>query len=389
MTKSRQTSVVILITLAELAWLAAFGLLFAYRGKVGEVGSLQRHVERIEAGAKDVPKLLGELDAARSEATNLQVRLKAFDQYLHGKTAEEAGRLLNVAAESENEINEARNQLKRAAEDLAKQTATIQKLESQLEATNKLLVDIKQKLDALPLNAADLADLYREASNKLTQARTQIESAGAHITGLSNRIGQLEQGEVAIRRELIGLPSANLQRVIFIVDTSSSMRNSPAWNEARSLMREWVEYLSVEECVLVNFNDKAVAFPPTGYQRLRDRSGALMAENKTALMAAFDNAKAGTYSDLLDGLKVAYGRPAPDLIVLFTDGHPHIATKTDGSYGGAILREVSKHPHIPILTVAVGSYEVEGAGGPTERRNAAITFLKQLASQTGGNFIGR
>ena len=38
----RKTSVVILITLAELAWLAAFGLLFAYRGKVGELGRMQQ-----------------------------------------------------------------------------------------------------------------------------------------------------------------------------------------------------------------------------------------------------------------------------------------------------------------------------------------------------------
>jgi hypothetical protein len=54
-----------------------------------------------------------------------------------------------------------------------------------------------------------------------------------------------------------------------------------------------------------------------------------------------------------------------------------------------ILAEVSKHPGTPILTVAVGSYEVEGAGGPRERRNAAIAFLKELARKTGGSFLGR
>jgi len=67
-----------------------------------------------------------------------------------------------------------------------------------------------------------------------------------------------------------------------------------------------------------------------------------------------------------------------------------VATQSDKSYAQAILREVSLHPKIPILAVAVGSYEVEGAGGPAERRNAAISFLKSLARSTKeGGFIGR
>jgi hypothetical protein len=150
-----------------------------------------------------------------------------------------------------------------------------------------------------------------------------------------------------------------------------------------------MEYLSVEECLLVNFNDNALAFPAKGYLRVREADGTPLPSNRQELLAAFDGAKLGVYSDLLKGLKMAYSYPKPDVIVMFTDGHPHVGTKSDTIYAAEILKEVVKQPGIPILTVAVGSYEVEGVGGPRERPNPAISFLKRLAGTSGGSFIAR
>lgn len=84
-----------------------------------------------------------------------------------------------------------------------------------------------------------------------------------------------------------------------------------------------------------------------------------------------------------------YTLPTPDLIVLFTDGHPHVPSAIETGYATKILREVASGEKVPILAVAVGSYEFEGIGGPREKPNAAIAFLKRLAHQTGGTFIGR
>jgi hypothetical protein len=95
------------------------------------------------------------------------------------------------------------------------------------------------------------------------------------------------------------------------------------------------------------------------------------------------------YSDLLKGLKAAYALQKPDVIVLFTDGHPHVSGKGDEGLAQEILGEAAKHPEIPILAVALGSYEIEGVGGPRERANPAISFLKRLSGSTGGNFLGR
>lgn len=390
MTKPRQSSVVILITLAELAWLAAFGLLFAYRGKVGEVGVLERRVQLIEAGTNNIPRLVDERESALKQVAELQARLDVFNQFLEGRSAPEVSRLLKVAGEAEEKIRISEAKAKELRLELEAERQSRQKAIAQLQNQREVLTELEGKINALPPNARELDALYREATNKIATLNIQLMAAGAQVTGLSNRIGELETGEVAIRRELIGLPSTSLRRVVFIVDTSSSMRNSPAWSEARSLMRMWIEYLSVEECALVNFNDRAEVFPKEGYIRLRTPGGNPLAEKRTELLAAFDQAKPGTFSDLLKGLRLAYDRPKPDLIVLFTDGHPHVSTQADKSFGNAILREVSLHPQIPILSVAVGSYEVEGAGGPGERRNAAIDFLKSLAKATdGGGFIGR
>ncbi len=353
MIKSRQTSVVILITLAELAWLAAFGLLFAYRGKVVENA-----------------KILGKLIVATNEVAILRT------------SAPDTAKLLD-------DLKAAEQESKKRANELAERSKILEEMQTQLNATNKLLAEFGRKWDALPPNAAELAKELREATKKLVSTGTLLVAAETKITGLSNRIGQLESGEVAIRRELIGLPTNELRRVVFIVDTSSSMRNSPAWNEARNLMRTWVEYLSVEECVLVNFNDRAICYPANGYLTLRGPGRTnLVTANMDALLTRFDNVPGGTYSDFMAGLVEAYKRqPTPDLIVVFTDGHPHVATKMDSAYGNTILAKVN--PRLPILTVAVGSYEVENPGWPNERRNAAVTFLKQVAAKSGGNFIGR
>jgi hypothetical protein len=383
MTKPRQTSVVVLVTLAELAWLAAFGLLIAYRGKVSEVGRLRRELSQIEMAATNVSHILQDRENALRMATNLQARLDLFSRHLGGHTPEDAAGKLKAADEAAAKLRQADENGRALGEELVRERLALAEARNRLRANGESLGEMQRQLQAMPANAQDLARQHKEALH-------QLELVGTQMAGLSNRLAQLELGEVAIRRELIGLPRTELRRVVFIVDTSSSMRTSPAWQEARSIMRMWVEYLSVEECSLVNFNDGATIFPPEGYQRIRESGGQVLAGQKAALLDAFDRATPGTYSDLLKGLRLAYSRPNPDLIVLLTDGHPHVSTQSDKSFGQAILREVSLHPKVPILAVAVGSYEVEGVGGPAERRNAAISFLKLLARTTkDGGFIGR
>lgn len=376
MTRPRQTSAVILVTLAELAWLAAFGLLIAYRGKITETNALHRRVAKLGSMATNATAIVDEREQARKEASYLRARLDAVNKSVGGRTDDEAVQLLTAAINAGERTFES----ERKGFELGRELGRVR---GELEIA-------KSRLKLVPSNALELRRLYLDATNDLVLMKARLTEAYAKVANLTSRVGQLELGEIAIRRDLIGLPATSLRRVVFIVDTSSSMRNSPAWQDARLLMRMWIAHLAVEECALVSFNDKASTFPKDGYQRVRDADGRILVEPMADLLRSFDRVSPGTFSDLLKGLRAAYRLPNPDLIVLLTDGHPHVATQGDKAFGSAILREAALHPKIPILTVAVGDYEVEGAGGPGERRNAAISFLKALAKATeGGSFIAR
>ena len=194
---------------------------------------------------------------------------------------------------------------------------------------------------------------------------------------------------VATVANQIAVSHAKLRRVIFLVDTSTSMRNSPSWESAKNFIRMWLRFLPVEECALVNFNDKATGFPERGYQRVREANGQELPQPREAFLQAFDLARVGTFTDLMRGLQRAYEYPSADVMVLFTDGHPHVGYQSDSTLANNILKEAGKHHGIPILTVALGSYEIENAGGFRPQTNAAISFLKQLGHATGGNFLAR
>jgi hypothetical protein len=358
MTAPRRISVIVLITLAELAWLAAFALLFAYRSKVGELGNVRHN-----------------LDSASNTVA-------IFEKSLGNVTPEEAARRLAAAAEFEEKIAAAEERQKDLQRKLTEEIEAGAKVRAQLATTQDELAKLNTQLAALPPNAAELNDQLRLAQARVTELEKQLLTSQTEIR-------HREVGEFSIRRELTGLPDGNLRRVIFLMDTSTSIRNSPAWDSARKLIRTWLEFLPVEECVLVNFNDDAIGFPKQSYLRVRQPDGTRLADQQDELLRAFDQARSGTFTDLMRGLRCAYEYPAADVMVLFTDGQPHVNYQRDNSFADDIFKEVAKHPGIPILTVALGSYEVEGAGSLRPQTNAPINFLKELAHQTGGSFLGR
>lgn len=365
--KAHSNSQTVLVTLAELAWLIAFGVLLVYTNKAAESKNL-RH----------------QLTDSQKLAISLKTESESIKrQYGSSNLVAIIDDLKSVIATNRATLEMQEQKTSRLSDLIANQEKLFIKQLSKLLSQDLLLAELENRSKQLLSSNAIILSDHRKTLTQLTMADSQINS-------LSNRIIQFEKGDVAIRRELTGLPDAKLSRVVFIVDTSSSMKNSPAWDEARSLMRMWIEHLPVEECLLINFNDRATAFPLEGFQRVRSPDGQVLIENKLKFLEAFDNARAGTFSDLLKGVRLAYGRSDPNLIVLFTDGHPHVSTQSDKSFGEAIIHEVSLHSKVPILAVAVGDYEIEGAGGPKQRSNPAISFLKSLTKATvGGNFIGR
>jgi hypothetical protein len=444
-----RTSVVVLITLAELAWLSCFALLFAYRGKVGELGKLRKEhtltsarLAKWEEKLPDSAKLFQELQLAKDQYGSLQADfailrqrfgkissveiVRGFDKLENKLSTEESERaklqkalqdkirteesirieLASALAEKlhlesllkslptntveialqlqvlTNTLADARQSLDQARAEQAKYKDEAQNSTVVLGKTKNDLRKAEQRLAALPADFDRFVEQYQLTSNQLAQSRLEklhvLEEA-------QNR----ERGEFSVRRELTGLPSGNLKKVVFLVDTSTSMRNSPAWTSARQLIRTWLEFLPVEECALVNFNDDAVGFPKEGFHRVRHSDGTELRQMREQLLGVFDKATPGTFTDLLRGLRKAYSYPEANVIVLFTDGHPHVHYRRDAALAAEIFEEVKKHTKTPVLTVALGSYEIEGADGPRARTNAPIAFLKELARKTGGNFLAR
>ena len=396
MIKPRQISAVIPITLAELAWLAAFGLMFAYRGKVGELGNTRRQLHsstnllaQWEAKSLDTAKLLGEVNQSVAENGRLRERLAVFGKSLGDLPPEVAARRLTVAAKFEKKVADAEASQRALQRTLDEKTEAEVKARAEATAAQVESAKLRAEFAKIPTNTIGLDELLLRSQMRVVELEKQLIAAQVDSRKSEDTIRQREVGEFSVRRELTGLPDKELRRVIFLVDTSTSMRNSPAWASARKLMRTWLEFLPVEECVLVSFSDKAVGFPKDGYHRVRQPDGSKMVAQREELLRVFDKAPQGIYTDLLLGLRRAYEYPAADVIVLFTDGAPHIGTRSDSVFAQDIFKEASSHPRIPVLTVALGSYEIEGAGGPRPKINAPVSFLKELARQTGGNFLAR
>lgn len=347
--------------------------------------------------------MLAELNAAVAERNRLRETLGVLEKSFQGVSADEAARRLTGTVDAEKRLNEGR-QRERALQALvdenvkAEQASSTERKKSEIELTK-----LRSQLAGLPPNIAELESALKHASSQVSiltkQLKTEAAKAAAAaatnavIQGdrqrLTEQLRQREVGEFSVRRELTGLPDGNLKRVIFLLDTSQSMKDSPAWTAARNLMRTWVEFLPVEECVLVSFNDKATGFPETGYLRVRNPDGTEMRDQRTVLLNAFDQTKGGAFTDLLRGLRHAYAYPRPDVMVLFTDGIPQVNYRTHSAYVRDIYDEVKLHPGIPILTVAVGSYELAGTEALKPQTKAPVFFLKELSRMTGGSFIGR
>ena len=156
MIRPRQTPVVVLVTLAELAWLAAFGLLIAYRGKVGEVGDLRRQVAQIETASTNLTQLVEERDNARRLISGLQAQLGTLSRNLGGRTPDEATRTLILAEESVAKLQKTDGQFQQMAEDLARERVALLESKNRLQTNGEALQEMRRQLNAIPDNALDL-----------------------------------------------------------------------------------------------------------------------------------------------------------------------------------------------------------------------------------------
>lgn len=366
----RHTLNTVILTFAELAWLAVFASLLLLQGEIGMrppselVPSLKRQIEELQATVHkltaEVAELTGELVKVRSEITKLTM-LNSSILAENKALAEEKNRLAQT--------NE------RLAKSLAEKDRLIARLESEFKLEHDKVMTLTRQMTALK-HEKELAD-------------AELAALRAENTTLRAEALARAQNEFSIRREITGLPDGPLRNVVILFDTSSSMTGSSAWEDARRLVRVWLTYLPIEECILVTFNNDIRTFPTKGFLRLRQTNGAAIMENQSKLLEEINNARLGTYTDTLKALQLAYSYKDINLILLFTDGKPKTQFVPFDRLAPQIYSLVEQHPSIPILAVALGDYEkLEGDDKRTET-NLQIQFLKRLAQLSKGSFMAR
>lgn len=382
----RHAASVVLITLSEFAWIGAIGMLLVYLSRKSEFDSQRDRARILEEADKVHRDRILELERREQLLTE---RLRVFEQHLGKLSPKDLVRLLEAL----------RNLIEGpSGKDAVQPVLELDRLRRQLKEAEARIEDLQRRVDEAQRLVDQERLARREAESALDTARRQLaearrlsEELQRQLAKCESQLGRKDAVEFPVRRELTGLPEGDIRRVVFLLDTSSSMVNSPSWQRSRRIIRSWLEFFPVEECALVNFNDGAKAFPQKGYHRLRRPDGSEIRGQREAFLAAFDEARSGTHTDLSAGLRLAYTYPTPSLIVLFTDGVPRAPHATSARLMQTCLEEVSRHPGVPILPLALGDYEITPPGGLFARphTNSAIAFLKEMARSTGGAFIAR
>ena len=412
-----------LFTFAEFAWLIAFALLLMVHGKDEDVSEARKGLEaaqgKLAARAKIVEKLGKERDDDRERIRDLEAKLakgretlESFSSALLGKIGGEGDLKVSVSnllvtLAMEEKTNRSLGQV------LAEQQSANSVLSRRLGAEQAAHAALSNsyaralvELAALPSNVRDLpkqiaeltAALQKyEQQSKVAEVRTQVaeQKLGSVISekeSLDKRLQSFESAEFGVRREITGLPNGQLGRVVIMLDTSSSMRTSAAWNEAKRLVRVWLTYLPIRECALITFNSRVRIFPADAdraFLRLRDAEGKPDERNRNLLLDAVEKAPGETYTDTLAAFNAAYGLGNSDLVLLFTDGRPRTATASTESLVPKIYELVTRNSRIPILAVALGDYESLESSDKHAGANLQLRFLKQLAKLSGGVFMAR
>lgn len=235
-------------------------------------------------------------------------------------------------------LNHARNDNRQLADDLAAAHARVGELEN----------DVATRAHERDEARGRVADVIRQ-NEHLAAERDAL--AGAHRSQT---------------RELIGL-NGDCKRVIFLFDTSGSMQ-CESFPEYRALLSLWIQRLDFEKFNVISFSDAPTLWTPGGCAHASPATRGSATQHVATL-----GPEGGTAT--LAALKEAFALPDVDTVVLFSDGAP---TDAEPSEILAQMQNINQR-QVPINVVAVGNYFKEDYG----------MFLRELAQQHGGVFLGR
>ncbi len=342
---------------------------------------------------------LAETDARLIAVTAEQERLA--DELAGCETQRDEARA--AAARAEEETQRLRDALAEAARENERErlAAAARLTEAQAAATSaqaeaeQANAQLQQARDALAQARQENERALAAATAAMNDAR---EEAAAAQSGLTDRIAGLESNLAAARAEndrlrgtvrgVLGL-RGKMANVAFLFDTSGSMgsavRGEERFAEYTGLLKAWISTLHFKNLNVIRFYDRVEVIP--GWEGVLVEASN---ENRVAAGKYVDSFQPAGTTNTMGALQYAMQTlDGVDTIVLFSDGQPNAEDGKPGEGEEAIQwilgyvqennRDAQGNPKATINTVAMGDYFDKAYG----------EFLRDLAEQNGGVFIGR
>ncbi len=293
-----------------------------------------------------------------------------------------------------------RDRMKKQADELDIVVASLQKKldESGIElaAMEKLTAAEKARyaaqLKLLEEKAASESAKVEDYATRLRRAAELFKGLKADKADLTTKLTDAERKfqqqllvETRINRELIGI-NGKLKRVAVVFDASGSMKEAAGngaggdrWQEAQQIARTWLQHLDVDECVLIVYSSDVRTFPTDG--TMAEVRGDEGEKARNALLEELTKVEPKGWTNTLEALRTAYDYEGVDSMILFSDGAP--TNPNLGRFDQGVADEIyalcRQHKDVPVNTVGLGNYFDDDLG----------TFLRSVASITGGTFLGR
>jgi hypothetical protein len=340
-----------------------------------DIAQLGANLKKRLAELEDLQK---ERDLLEQQATALDERVQRLEQQL-GDREESLAELKQSSTAEMARLEEllARALERRETEQTAS-TRDLQAVEARAAEAEATAEDYLDRLRQAAVYVKNMDESKRMLALKVEALQTQLANALDDLDKADQQLDQQREREATLNRELVGL-RGDLKRVAILFDASGSMSKSGRWDEVQKIAATWLDHLEVDECVLIVFSTNVVSFPPDGsWLRV---SGPQGRENRGRMMGYLESVQPAGLTNTLAAMQQAYQYEGLDTIILFSDGAP---TEPDsGTFSSAAARQIydlcRQHPEIPVNAIGLGNYFDQNFA----------TFLRSVASLTGGTFIGR
>jgi chromosome segregation ATPase len=346
---------------------------------------LAKLADQLKTKLQQLDDLQRERDLLDQQAKALTDRVARLESQL-GDTQQDLTAMQQTSqSEMENLKQLLARALQRNKQDQAASTEKLSAAVSRAEEASQQATEATARADDYLSRLRRAAAYFKQMdeNKKLLQLevqalKTQLANALDDLKASEQQLVRQRSREKTINRELVGL-RGDLRRVAILFDSSGSMNESGRWEEVQRIASTWLDYLEVDECVLIVFASQANAFPSDG--SMIRVSGAEGDANRVRLSEHLRAVEPEGWTNTLAAMRLAYSYEDLDTIILFSDGAPTLANS--GTFDERSAQQIyslcRQNADIPVNAIGLGNYFDQELS----------TFLRTVASLTGGTFVGR